>query len=97
MDSETWIWLIIIGAFAGWKLIVFIARNASDIPIESYTKGRFYWAYGLTLIIVFSAAEFWGWGLLDSDKIKNVPKNVRVNPGVYRSHYRSYGRTYGGK
>ena len=88
MDTETWIWIIVIGAFVGWKFIAFILRSASIIPpIQSYTKGRFYWAYGLALLGLFAVAEFWGWGLLDSDKVKNVPKNVRENPGVYRSHF----------
>ncbi len=97
MNFELWFWLLAFGLYGGWKLRSFILRSSSGASLMSYTKGRFYWAYGLALLIIFSAAEFWGWGSLDSDKVKNVPKNIRENPGVYRSHYRSVGRTYGGK
>jgi hypothetical protein len=96
MDIQHW-FFVAFGVFITWKVLLFLARSGAGVPLLSYTRGRFYWAYGLALLTIFSAAEFWGWGILDSDKVKDVPKNVRENPGVYRSHYRSVGRTYGGK
>jgi hypothetical protein len=90
--------LVIVFAVGGWKAFNFLFHLlAPNTPVQKYTKGRVYPVYGAALLILLAAAEFWGLGFLDSDKIKNVPKNVRENPGVYRSHYRSYGQTYRGK
>jgi hypothetical protein len=96
MDSD-WFIIIAIGAVLGWKVLSAIGFSFLRPPMVPSTGGRFYWVFGLTVLILFSAVEFWGYGYLDADKIRNVPKNVRENPGVYRSHYRSYGRTFGGK
>ena len=96
MDSD-WVILALLGGYLLWKVLSAIGFSFVRPPMMPATGGRFYWLFGLVVLTLFSAAEFWGYGYLDADKITNVPKSVRENPGVYRSHYRNYGRTYGGK
>jgi hypothetical protein len=77
-------------------ILVLLGFSSKRMRLMGFNS-RTYPILGVMLLFFFSAAEYWGWGYVDSDKIRNVPKTVRQNPGVYRSHYRSYGRTFGGK
>lgn len=58
---------------------------------------RLYEYFGGGLVVLLAMGHFWGWSLLDSDTIPNVPKDVRDNPGAYRSVYRTHTYYGGGK
>jgi hypothetical protein len=51
---------------------------------------KFFWVYGLGVLLLLGAAEFRGWSLTSYDELKGVPKSLRDNPGSYRSTYSRY-------
>jgi hypothetical protein len=53
--------------------------------------------YGLLLLGLLAAGQFYGLPYSSITEVKNVPKSVRENPGVYRSHYSWLPRWFGGK
>jgi hypothetical protein len=58
--------------------------------------GKLYFAYGLFVLGVLSAAEYRGWGFASVNRL-TVPRSVRDNPGSYRSVYGGYSHYTGGK
>ena len=58
---------------------------------------RLYLAYGLIVLGSFAAAEYRGWWLTPTDRLRGVPPSVRDNPGSYRSVYSGYHHYSGGK
>ena len=58
---------------------------------------RLYALYGLTILGLFTFAEYRGWWLTPADKVHGVPPSVRNNPGSYRSIYSGYRGYTGGK
>lgn len=59
--------------------------------------GKMYLAYGLFVLGLLSAAEYWGWSFNSVSQRKDVPRSVRDNPGSYRSVYGGYPHYTGGK
>jgi hypothetical protein len=48
---------------------------------------RFFWVYGMAILLFMAWADFRGWSLTGYDETKGVPKSLRDNPGSYRSTY----------
>ncbi len=51
---------------------------------------RFFFAYGILILGLFTYADYRGWSLTRYNEIKDVPKSIRNNPGAYRSMYQRY-------
>ncbi|HEY3741438.1 MAG TPA: hypothetical protein VGL53_16415 [Bryobacteraceae bacterium] len=55
-------------------------------------------AYGATLLMLFAAAEYTGYGFMGPSAARGGPKTIRDNPGASRSHYGGIAPRYvGGK
>ena len=50
-------------------------------------KSKIFAFYGSTLLMLFGAAEYTGYGFMGPSPAKGGPKTVRDNPGASRSHY----------
>ena len=50
-------------------------------------KSPIFTVYGTTLLLLFSAAEYTGYGFMGPKPERGGPKTVRDNPGASRSHY----------
>jgi len=48
---------------------------------------KFFWVYGIAVLLFLAAAELRGWSLTSYDEVKGIPKSMRDNPGSYRSTY----------
>lgn len=64
------------------------------------TKGAFYLVFGLTVLGLYGAAEWRGWGPSSGREARTNPRTLRDNPGSYRPAYYYVGgsrRIRGGK
>jgi hypothetical protein len=53
--------------------------------------------FGLAVLMLAGAGQWYGVSASRVTEVKNVPKSVRENPGAYRSHYGWLPRWFGGK
>jgi hypothetical protein len=60
-------------------------------------KSPIYTAYGTVLVLLFSVAEYTGYGFMGPAAKPGGPKTVRDNPGASRAHYGYVPRYSGGK
>jgi len=56
-----------------------------------------YMLYGILVLGLAGAGQWYGLSASSVNEVKNIPKSVRENPGVYRSHYAFLPRWFGGK
>ncbi len=56
-----------------------------------------YRVFGVGLLGMSLAFNYFGMSLTSPERVEGVPKTVRQNPGSYRSHYQSHYVHVGGK
>lgn len=64
------------------------------------SRPALYFLYGLTVLGLYGAAEWLGWGASFARESRTNPRTLRENPGSYRPHYYIVGgsrRYRGGK
>jgi hypothetical protein len=64
---------------------------------ETMTNHPKFLGFGLLVLTGLTGLQWYGFGTVNANELKNVPKTIRDNPGVWRSHYGYSPRYMGGK